>query len=193
MIVVFILTVMVLVAMSWLHPLFQNSGVSENAEVAGAPAAPSQGETSAEGKETLIPTPSAFPRWSSFFFALVAVFVLVGFLVLLLKSAGRQPEKMANESVSSRAEAKSEALQGVVMQCWSKMVDLLAPRAGLLPHLPKLTPRELAENLRARGIAHPAIDELTALFEEVRYGGRPDGVWAERACQALAALVEGYG
>ncbi|HEC63198.1 MAG TPA: DUF4129 domain-containing protein [Candidatus Acetothermia bacterium] len=79
-------------------------------------------------------------------------------------------------------------LEDVVIRCWVKMLELLSP-----PDSPALTPAELARLLRRQGFDHQAIDTLTRLFEEVRYGRKASEPRRQAALAALAALERAYG
>jgi len=75
---------------------------------------------------------------------------------------------------------------GVVQRCYARMLQALSDRAGVDPTY--RTPREFAATLRRVGIGSESVDALTQMFELVRYGGRSDRLFAERAHGCLAAL-----
>ncbi len=81
-------------------------------------------------------------------------------------------------------------VEEVVIRCWARMADILSPLAGGTD--PAITPREFARLLTKWGVRHEAVSELTGLFEEVRYGARPDEPRRDRALAALAAIEEAY-
>jgi hypothetical protein len=57
-----------------------------------------------------------------------------------------------------------------------------------------MTPREFERQLAAAGLRDEHIQQLTSLFERVRYGARRTGERDERAAIAcLTAIVQTYG
>ncbi len=81
-------------------------------------------------------------------------------------------------------------VEEVVIRCWARMADILSPLAGGTG--PAITPREFSQLLTKWGVRHEAVSELTGLFEEVRYGAKPDQPRRDRALAALAAIEEAY-
>jgi len=70
---------------------------------------------------------------------------------------------------------------------YERMLRLLA-RRGYPPRPPALTGREFAEGLAGRPVYAP-VQELTALYEQVRFGGEPlDASQARRVAELLRAL-----
>lgn len=93
-------------------------------------------------------------------------------------------------------EAAAELRQGspvtdVVLRAWLRMVEILSARAGTSDR-PGFTPREFAENLAKLGFRHEAIQVLTELFEEVRYGHKEGESRRAQALAALAVLEQAY-
>ncbi|MGC9530570.1 MAG: DUF4129 domain-containing protein [Candidatus Bipolaricaulaceae bacterium] len=111
--------------------------------------------------------------------------------------AGRRPRRREEGELAQVAAEAAAALRGgaavadVVLRCWIRMVEVVAPQARV-DHLPALTPQELADLLHARGFRHQAIDELTRLFEEVRYGHKPSESRRDRAIAALSTIERAY-
>lgn len=75
---------------------------------------------------------------------------------------------------------------GVVEECYRDMMHAYAESSGLDPK--PLTPREFAHALEALGFGGPPLDELTLLFELVRYGRRLDAPLAPRALRCFTEL-----
>ncbi len=94
---------------------------------------------------------------------------------------------LADAAENLRAGASVEE---VVINCWARMAEILSPLAGGTD--PSITPREFARLLTKWGVRHEAVSELTGLFEEVRYGAKPDQPRRDRALAALAAIEEAY-
>ncbi|GEM_PF-845826 len=104
----------------------------------------------------------------------------------------------AEELLQAAQDAADELRRGlpveeVVIRCWERMTELLVPYVQANDRLHSVTPRELATLLRRRGFNHRAVQELTSLFEEVRYGHKDAALRRERALEALAAVEEAYG
>ena len=82
-------------------------------------------------------------------------------------------------------------LQGEVIRCYREMDLLLSKRRRIKPTY--LTPREFANSLREFGIQSEHIQQLTELFELVRYGDRDDESMAQQALACLDRLRSVYG
>ena len=75
---------------------------------------------------------------------------------------------------------------GTVERCYRDMMKSYAEATGIDPTA--LTPREFARSLAATGLGGPALDELTSLFELVRYGQRSDDGFSPRALRCMVQL-----
>lgn len=100
-----------------------------------------------------------------------------------------------NELVHSVDAAASRLRAGddprtVVLFCYREMVDILS-RRGRIVH-EHLTPREFADSLVNAGMAEHHVDELTEVFELVRYGERGGQGLADRAMISLEAIRDAY-
>ncbi|MFB6197887.1 MAG: DUF4129 domain-containing protein, partial [Halobacteriaceae archaeon] len=99
-----------------------------------------------------------------------------------LAEIGRAAGAAADRIVAS-GEAENE-----VYRAWMEMTDLLD-----LSEPETKTPGEFASAAREAGMNPDDVDELTQLFEEVRYGGLPATDEAEeRAIKCLRRIEEGY-
>jgi hypothetical protein len=65
-------------------------------------------------------------------------------------------------------------------------------REERIPNFSYFTPREFAARLRSSGMMLAHIDRLTAIFEQVRYGGRSGGAFVDEAIGCLEAIEEAY-
>ena len=83
------------------------------------------------------------------------------------------------------------SLPDAVRWCYKEMVALLCTQASV-SGVAALTPREFAGALRARGMEDEHVDRLTAIFEQVRYGGRPGIAFADEATACLDAIRVAY-
>ncbi len=123
---------------------------------------------------------------------LAAGWWVVGKIRARLREADAQVE--LRQTVAQAAEELREGLpvDEVVIRCWARMTELLAPKLGAAG-APTVTPREMAAALRGHGVQDEAVDELTALFEEVRYGHKDALPRRARALSALSAVEAAYG
>lgn len=82
-------------------------------------------------------------------------------------------------------------LGDAVRRCYKEMSELLCARANI-SDAAVLTPREFADALRTRGMRDATVDRLTAIFEQVRYGGRAGDAFADEAIACLEAIQTAY-
>ncbi len=87
-----------------------------------------------------------------------------------------------------RGLAQGRDAAGIVIDCYREMMNSFAASSGVDPRA--LTPREFARSLATRGLGGAALEELTNLFELVRYGRRPDDDLAPRALSCMTELRE---
>lgn len=160
-----------------------------------APAeAPSSGNFPEEGgsQGEWVPKP---PNWAVYLAALVLGLGLSLWLgPKLAKALERKHTKRAIQDVAQRAVAelkRGAPVDDVVLRAWLRMVEILTLRSGMRDQ-PHFTPREFAENMKKLGFKHEAVDILTKLFEEVRYGHKESGPRREQAIAALAALERAF-
>jgi len=135
---------------------------------------------------------------------LVLGVALVGAVVLLVRSSsGNELDEPRAEEVDDEADvaavgrAAGDAADRIeddasvgneVYRAWREMtenLDVSAPQTS--------TPGEFATAAVSAGMARDDVDELTNLFEEVRYGGEtPTGEREERAVSALRRIEREY-
>ena len=129
------------------------------------------------------------------FFAVVAIAASVGLVVAISRLRARRPVVVPPSSTDGLlvpVEAALDRLRqgrdaaGVVEECYRDMMVALARALGLNPRA--MTPREFACAAAAVGLGGAAVDELTELFELVRYGSRPDAPMAPRALHCMTRL-----
>jgi len=72
------------------------------------------------------------------------------------------------------------------------MVEILSFRSGVR-NAPNMTPREFARLLNIHGFNEQAVDRLTRLFEEVRYGNMQAEPRREEALAAVSDIEHAYG
>ncbi|MEA1870691.1 MAG: DUF4129 domain-containing protein [Candidatus Bipolaricaulota bacterium] len=104
---------------------------------------------------------------------------------LLLNELGQR----AREAVTSiRAGGDPRA---AILRCYKEMSEIVS-REERIPNFAYFTPREFAARLRSSGMMVAHVDRLTAIFEQVRYGGRPGETFVDEALGCLEALEEAY-
>jgi hypothetical protein len=91
---------------------------------------------------------------------------------------------IARESLADLAEGRR--WNDVVIQVYARMNDAVWLDRGL-HRASSATPREFAARLTGTGLPASSVDELTRLFEMVRYGGNVSDATAE---QRAAACLE---
>jgi hypothetical protein len=142
---------------------------------------------------------SAVPsRWLvlllSFGLAVTLAAGLVGMARLVRRRLGR-PAQGPLEQLGQEAQGALGALSAggdlrdVVLRCYLAMARVLNASRGL-QRRQGLTPREFAHQLAQAGLPAAHVQELTGLFEAVRYGTRvPDDDERSRAVSCLQAIV----
>ena len=130
-------------------------------------------------------TPPMLPPWP-FFLLFGGLMVALALGLFWTRDRGKPFE---GEKKASLPPPSGPNPEGMVAQAWWRMVEVLAARAGMAGIPKTRTARELAEFFFQR-FSHPAIWELTELFEEVRYGERLDAELAGKARAALAKIEE---
>ncbi len=124
-----------------------------------------------------------------------------GLLLLTALVAGRLLRKPAQarralDLVGLEAERARAALlagedpRGVIVACYARMSAALAEERGI-ERPGSMTAREFGELLGSLGVPGPPVQELTRLFEAVRYGDARPGPGEEAAAVAcLGPIVE---
>ncbi|MBT9163570.1 MAG: hypothetical protein DDT24_00481 [Chloroflexi bacterium] len=144
----------------------------------------------------VMPPPEEVPGWAIYSTA-GAVGILLAYLILRWRR-GKTTRHLWEKEVSQAASRAAEELRqglpiaNVVTCCWVRMVEILS-RQTTVRDSHSLTPREFTGLLRGRGFSDGAIERLTYLFEEVRYGGKAAEPRREEALIALSAIERAYG
>ncbi|MBU1049804.1 DUF4129 domain-containing protein [Candidatus Bipolaricaulota bacterium] len=105
-----------------------------------------------------------------------------------------QEEQQAVAEKAAQAASRirrGKPLQGEVIRCYQEMTQSLSKHRNVKPTY--LTAREFAVSLTQLGIQTEHVNELTALFELVRYGDRDDQSLADRALDCLDRFRSTYG
>ncbi len=172
----------------------QETAIERAAEPPTATTAPA---SNGAGEAAVAPVPDA-PGWAPY--ALSAAIVLaLGYVVLRVtrRRSGTAERDEAAELAAAAADGAAALRDGaplteVVQKCWALMSLILSSKTPVR-NAPQLTPREFAMGLRARGFQDDAVDRLTSLFEEVRYGQRESEPRRGEALAALAAIERRFG
>lgn len=143
-------------------------------------------------------TPARAPGWAIFPFLLggLGLLALVGWWVSRLSRRGRGEPTLAGLALVAGNAVKELAagrdLRNVILRCYREMTDLLSEREQV-PFPKTMTPREFEAKLRAAGVRDEHVEQLSQLFELIRYGGRASGEQEEqRAVQCLRAIERAY-
>jgi hypothetical protein len=104
---------------------------------------------------------------------------------LLLDELGQR----AHEAVT-RIRAGGDPREAI-LRCYKEMSEIVS-REERIQNFSYFTPREFAARLRSSGMMVAHVDRLTAIFEQVRYGGRPGGAFIGEAIGSLEAIEGAY-
>jgi hypothetical protein len=108
---------------------------------------------------------------------------------------GQDPRaRLVEEAQTTITELEAGAdLKNAVLRCYARMGKVLSESRDIR-RARGMTPREFERHLSEIGLGDEHIQQLTRLFEGVRYGARPADTRAEReALDCLRAIVRTYG
>jgi hypothetical protein len=141
---------------------------------------------------------ASIPPWavplSTLFLALLLAAGLVGIAWFIWRRSRRSPdplEQLAQEARDAIVALKGGAdVKDTVMRCYFEMNHILGQQRGI-SRSATMTPREFERELRGAGLPEGDIEQLTRLFESVRYGARiPDEQQERQAVACLTAIAE---
>ena len=137
------------------------------------------------------------PDWIFWIVNGFLLFVILGAIILLWRRFRPQSDAQAvvvKEVKRALSNLDSGlGMKDVVLACYAQMCQGLQESQKIKRHK-AMTPREFEVHLSKAGIASRHIDQLTRLFEGVRYGSIPTDKAAEdEAKQCLNAILEVYG
>jgi hypothetical protein len=127
----------------------------------------------------------------------ILVALLIGGIWFLWRRTRASPPsltRLADEAQAALANIQAGAdLRDAVLRCYREMGHILSEQHGI--ERPRgTTPREFEQQLAAVGLRDEHIQQLTRLFERVRYGARQANEREEReAVVCLTAIVQAYG
>jgi hypothetical protein len=143
------------------------------------------------------------PNWGLILVALTAALgsgVVAAFLIVRIYpglNSYLKKEKDFLETFGERAGGTVEdiragrSFQDAVLRCYKDMSEMLS-RKCRIKNAPFLTPREFASALRTQGVEDAHVLRLTALFEQVRYGGRSGNPFVNEAIACLESIQRAY-
>ena len=145
------------------------------------------------GESSVVDVDAAPPPWFlaavSVGFALLvaAALVGIGWLVWHRRRRTMHPLRQLVQQAEEAIEAIQAGadLRNTVMRCYYEMSRVLRQQRGIRRDQ-AMTPREFAAFLEETGLPTGAVERLTELFEQVRYGAKVPG--REEEAQALACL-----
>ena len=107
----------------------------------------------------------------------------------------RKPPSTTDQLRTDAEEAISgiqagEDLRHVIIRCYADMSQIVNEQRGI-QRQEAMTPREFERQLQGFGLPQAAVQRLTRLFEEVRYGNTELGKDAEQeAIHCLTSIIE---
>jgi hypothetical protein len=139
------------------------------------------------------------PRWLVFLatlgLALLTAAALVGAIWLIwrrLQRPERPLERLAREAQQALDALQSGAdLKDTIMRCYFEMSQVLSERRGIRREQ-AMTTREFERHLEEAGLPGEYVQQLTRLFEGVRYGTRVPDEGQERLARVCLAAVVGF-
>lgn len=150
------------------------------------------------GGEGFSLSPTSAPHWTIFPFLLggLVLLVLAGWWLRRVWRRGRAERSLLELGALAGHAAEELAaggeLRNVVLRCYHEMSRLLSERQRV-PFPKAMTAREFEGELRRVGVRDEHVEQLSRLFELVRYGGRASGEpEEERAMQCLRAIERAY-
>jgi hypothetical protein len=127
---------------------------------------------------------------------IIVVLLIVGIVYLWRRFQPKPDTKAVVVRESKKALSDLESgleFRDVVIACYAQMCHGLEQRRKMIRHH-AMTPREFEKQLAQAGIASTHIQQLTRMFESVRYGAKqPDKVAEIEAKNCLSSILQVYG
>ena len=124
---------------------------------------------------------------------LIAI-IVTGILLALYKLRQRQPDAL--EQLAQEAKRAVDGLsrgtdfRDTIIRCYLHMCNVLGEERGIFRE-EAVTPREFVLILEGKGFPSAPVQQLTSLFEEVRYGNKQFGKKGElQAVDSLNAIID---
>lgn len=170
-----------------------NLSVPEKSQPQGTSAPKGSSESAATPE---VPNVNA-PGWGAILIGIGAAILSAGLVLLFLvkiyprlrRSHGKGVLDELGQSADEAARRirAGEDPRDAVLRCYKEMSEILSRRRRVVNHA-HFTPREFAGRLREAGMSDAHVDRLTAIFEEVRYGGRGGEPFRQEAVTCLEAI-----
>jgi Domain of unknown function (DUF4129) len=156
--------------------------------------APPPSTTVGEPFPTFVAQPAP---WLVLAISVLLAALLIGIIWFVWRHS--RPQRPALAQIADEAQAALTELQAggdvanAVLRCYREMSRVISEQRGIT-RARDMTPREFERQLAALGLRDGHIQQLTRLFERVRYGAGRTGAREEReAIDCLAAIVQTYG
>lgn len=133
--------------------------------------------------------PPAFVAAVSFSISLILA-MIVGTLYLRWRMRPRPAAAVSSSAREAIAEIKSGGeLRNVILRCYHDMLNAVRETVGV-QRMEHVTPREFEDHLIQLGLPSADVQQLTRLFEQVRYGESADNaITRQRALHCLKRIV----
>jgi hypothetical protein len=132
---------------------------------------------------------------ASLILAVLITLLVAGVIWFFLLRRNRQIDEPL-ERIAEEAQVAVDAieaggdLRNIIMRCYAEMSRVLSEKRGLNREQ-FMTPHEFEAILAGKGVPREPVEQLTHVFEEVRYGNRMPGKKEElKAVDGLMAIVE---
>lgn len=138
------------------------------------------------------------PQWLIFSISAGLIALLLGLIWFLWQRLPRLSTDPLEQLVLEAHYALEELragndLKDTIMRCYRDMSRVLSEQQGM-HRANSMTPREFEQHLSKSGLRDEHIQQLTRLFEKVRYSANAPGEGEEReAVACLTAIVQAYG
>ncbi|MCI2425442.1 DUF4129 domain-containing protein [Candidatus Acetothermia bacterium] len=172
--------------------------VAHEQQVLHAPLDDRRVDDAAITEEFVVPVVEEIPLWAIFLVTTAVATIGLFLLFRLYRAWKNRWRRLATlQDLALQAQIAAEQieygadLRDIVIRCYNEM-KLIVSRATGVKDSAAITPREFASLLYAAGIKDEHIVKLTALFEEVRYGGKESSVRRADALACLDALASAY-
>lgn len=137
------------------------------------------------------------PSWVIWGVSLGIALLLVGLVLFSAwfiwrrRQRGEPLTRLAEEAqIALDSLEAGQDLKNVIVRCYFEMVKVINDARGI-KRFSDMTPHEFQQRLEEKGLPREPLQELTSLFEEVRYGQKAAGKYEEqRAITSLTAILD---
>lgn len=167
--------------------------IVENSSSTPVEIAPPFGETTSTAPipELIAHTPPWVTTLIGIGIALLIAGIVTGLFLVLQKQLHTQltPLEQLGQEAQSAVDSLQEGsnFKDTIIRCYAQMSQILRDQRGI-ERESAMTPREFEQLLKKKGLPDQPVQQLTQLFEEVRYGKKTVGAQGER--RAIESLTE---